>query len=101
MEEHMSGVGELLRDVAAAQREALKRSSVLAQLRMRPPVRGSFRQGQLSRASYGTAPAMMPEGWLARLPRPRFVLPALATAGLCLAWYLSGMNGRVPLTFAV
>ena len=97
----MSGVGELVRDVAMAQREALKRSNVLAQLRARPPVRGSFKQGQLSRTTNGTAPAVLPEGWLSRWPRLRFVLPALATAGLCLAWYLSGMNRPVPLTFAV
>jgi hypothetical protein len=85
MEEQVSHVGGMMRDVVAAQRASLARVNVLAQIRLRPPVRRSLPRRLLTR---GTS----------HLPRLRFVLPTLAAAGLCAAWWVSR---PMPLTFAV
>jgi hypothetical protein len=85
MEEHVNGLDALLRDVAATQRESLARAGVLARIRARPPVPRSLSRRLMSR-------------FASRLPRLRFVLPTLAAAGLCAAWWVAR---PVPLTFTV
>ena len=62
----LGGMGEVMAEVATAQREQLVRANVISRVRVRPP-HGARARG--------------------RLPRLRFVLPMLAAVGGLALWW--------------